>query len=402
MVFVVGFFICCQSLIQRSSAFQLVNLPVVFGCYNYRFVTSRNQTPNEGVDYLSKLDICTLSKKEVEDFIASLSLPPFRSNQLIHWIYEKRVNQIDDITEFSKKLREKLSTLAYIGKPEIRNKVVSSDGTIKYLFGLKDGHSIESVLIPDEKRLTLCISSQVGCAMGCKFCRTSPLGLKRNLTASEITGQIIAVSGDRTCPGPITNIVLMGMGEPLNNFNEVTESLTRMTTLLGISKRRITVSTCGIVPKIRKLFSKSPEVNLAVSLNAATDQVREEIMPINKIHNLASLLKACKTLSMSPRRRITFEYILLKGVNDSVEDALKLKKILKGIPSKINLIPFNSFDGAAFRPSDHDRILTFQQILQENNITAFIRKSKGRDILAACGQLAGECETLSKQFTPKV
>ncbi len=335
----------------------------------------------------SGTNLKALSEKELEAFVQGVGLPPFRSRQLIHWIYEKRAGSIDEVTEFSKDLREDLSRKAYISNLKLLSRQISADGTEKFLFGLEDGESIESVLIPGKDRLTLCISSQVGCAMKCRFCLTGQLRLRRNLSAHEIVDQVIC-AGRLIHPLSITNIVFMGMGEPLANFEEVVEALRRMTGLMKISKRRITLSTSGIVPRIFDLRAvDAPRVNLAISLNATTDEVRNMLMPVNKKYPLKSLLDACRRFPLEPRRRITFEYVMLAGVNDTTEDARRLIRLLRGIPSKVNLIPFNPYKGSSFeRPSD-ETVLRFQKILLDGNVTALIRKSKGQDILAACGQL---------------
>ncbi|MEW6738335.1 MAG: 23S rRNA (adenine(2503)-C(2))-methyltransferase RlmN [Nitrospirota bacterium] len=335
---------------------------------------------------MKKINLKSLSKQELESFIKKSGLPAFRAKQILHWIYGKYAGSIHEITELSKDLREKLSENAYISNLELLGRQVSEDGTEKFLFGLEDAETIESVLIPDEDRLTLCISSQVGCAMDCRFCLTGKLGLKRNLKSHEIVDQIISVS--RTIkPRQITNIVLMGMGEPLANFDNVVDALWRITEFMKISPRRITLSTSGIVPKILELPKKAPAVNLAISLNATTDNVRDYIMPINKTYPLKELLTACRKFPLPPRRRITFEYVMLKNINDTPEDARRLINLLKGIPSKVNLIPFNPYEGSEFERPEDARVLNFQKILLKGHITALIRKSKGQDILAACGQL---------------
>lgn len=341
---------------------------------------------------MPKTNLKALSKKGLESFIKELGLPAFRAKQLLHWIYEKQAQSIDEITEFSRDLRESLSREAYMSNLLLLKRQISEDGTGKFLFGLEDGESIESVLIPDRDRLTLCISSQVGCAVKCRFCLTGRLKLKRNLKAHEIVDQIISVSRF-IGSGKITNIVFMGMGEPLANFDEVTESFRRMTELMNISKKRITLSTSGIATGILELGGIGvPRVNLAVSLNATTDEVRSRLMPINRKYPLKSLLDACRRFPLEQRRRITFEYVLLEGVNDTVDDAKRLVRMLRGIPSKVNLIPFNPYEGSEFRRPSDEVIGRFQTVLLEGNITALIRKSKGRDILAACGQLkAGYC-----------
>jgi len=332
------------------------------------------------------VNLKSLSTKEMESFVRESGLPAFRAKQILHWIYDKRARDIHEITEISKDIRTWLSEKAYISNLELLTRQVSDDGTEKFLFGLEDSQTIESVLITDEDRLTLCISSQAGCAMGCKFCLTGKLGLKRNLKASEIIDQIIS-AGRAMQPGRIINIVFMGMGEPLSNFENVVDALWRITGLLKISPRRITLSTAGIAPKIIELYKKAPMVNLAVSLNATTDRVREYIMPINKTYPINVLLDACRRLRLPHRRRITFEYVLLKNINDTDDDARRLIILLKGIPSKVNLIPFNPYEGAEFQSPDNERVQSFQQILLTGGLTALIRKSKGQDILAACGQL---------------
>ncbi len=335
---------------------------------------------------MSKVDLKALSKQELASFIKESGLPAFRAKQLLHWIYEKNARSISDITELSKELRERLAGKAYISNLELLDRRISGDGTEKFLFGLEDGESIESVFIPDEDRLTLCISSQSGCAMGCRFCLTGTMGLKRNLQPHEIADQVIS-AGRMIGPRKITNIVFMGMGEPLANFDNVVEALWRITGWIKISPRRITLSTSGIAPKIPELAIKAPKVKLAVSLNATTDAVRNSIMPVNRTYPLRALLDACRKFPLPARGRITFEYVLLKDVNDTREDAKRLKNLLKGIPSKVNLIPFNPYTGSEFERPDEKSVLEFQNILLNAHITAIIRKSKGQDISAACGQL---------------
>lgn len=335
------------------------------------------------------VNLKALRPEELQDFIVvSCSLPPYRAKQLIHRIYEKGAESIDDIKEFSKQLREQLSRKAYITNLKLLERLSASDSTEKFLFELEDKLTIETVLIPDEDRLTLCVSSQVGCAIGCDFCLTGTMGLKRNLKCFEIIDQVIQVS-KLISPKRITNIVFMGMGEPLNNIEEVSDALWRITRLIGISKRRITLSTAGIVPNLLKLPQMAPSVNIAISLNATTDEIRNAIMPINRRYPIKTLLEACRAYPLEPRRRITFEYVLLKGVNDTSDDAKRLARMLRGIPSKINLILFNPYRGAKYRRPDEDRVLQFQEILVKRGLTALIRKSKGAEICGACGQLIG-------------
>jgi 23S rRNA (adenine2503-C2)-methyltransferase len=335
---------------------------------------------------MTKTDLKALSQEELDSFAKDAGLQAFRIRQLIHWIYERYALSIDEITEFSKKLREEFSERAYISNLTLLDRQTSEDGTQKFLFGLEDSETIESVLIPDEDRLTLCISSQVGCAMGCVFCLTGKLGLKRNLEAHEIVDQVISVNR-LILPERITNIVFMGMGEPLANFDHVVEAIVRITNIMKMSPKRITLSTSGIPPKIIELGKKALRVNLAISLNATTDAVRNVIMPINKTYLIRALLDACRKYPLPVNRRITFEYVLLKGTNDSPEDALRLVRLLKNIPSKINLIPFNAYSGCEYERPDERTVIQFQDILLDAGMTVLIRKSKGQDILAACGQL---------------
>jgi 23S rRNA (adenine2503-C2)-methyltransferase len=335
-----------------------------------------------------KINLKSLSKDDIYSFIEGQRLPKYRADQLFNWIYTRYATSLDEISEFSKDLRKRIGDIAYIGNLEVVRRQRSADGTEKFLFGLEDKQTIESVLIPEKDRLTLCISSQVGCAMGCRFCRTGRTGFVRDLKAWEIIDQILSVNRLNT-PRKVTNIVLMGMGEPLANFNEVVEALKRIVSYTGISKRKITLSTSGLVPKIPVLSGKAPDVNLAISLNATTDTVRDRIMPINRKYPIQSLIKACRIFPLKPRRAITFEYVLISGVNDFSEDARRLVRLLKGIRCKVNLIPLNPYEGSDLQRPSEAGVLAFQKILTDNNVTAFIRESKGQDILAACGQLRG-------------
>jgi 23S rRNA (adenine2503-C2)-methyltransferase len=350
-----------------------------------------------------KINLKQLTKDAIYRFIGDEGLPGYRAEQLIHWIYKRHVSGISDVTEFSKDLRRHLNGIAFISNLKLAERLRSSDGTEKFLFSLEDGQTIESVLIRDDGRLTLCISSEVGCAMGCLFCLTARCGLIRNLKSHEIVDQIIAVnrvlgneaadqlSGKGEEGGyssqAITNIVFMGMGEPLSNFDEVVEALWRIVDFIGISKRKITLSTSGIVPKILLLPKKAPDINLAVSLNATTDEVRNEIMPVNRRYPIKSLIAACRKYPLRPGRRLTFEYVLIGGKNDSADDANRLASLLKGIRCKVNLIPFNPHQASYLKRPSNDRILEFQKILSGRHLRAFIRESRGGDILAACGQL---------------
>jgi 23S rRNA (adenine2503-C2)-methyltransferase len=333
-----------------------------------------------------KINLKSLSSDEVIDFLKGHNCPKYRGLQLMRWIYKKYARNIHEITEFSKELRGKLDEIAYIGNLDLKKNTVSSDGTRKLLFSLEDRNTIETVLIPETDRITLCVSSQVGCAMGCVFCVTGKGGLRRNLKHYEIVDQIISVNRIIS-PQKVTNVVFMGMGEPLANFNGVIIALWSIVQLLGISRRKITVSTSGIVPGITGLSRSAPGVNLAVSLNATTDSIREKIMPVNRKYPLKSLISACRAFPLPQGRRITFEYVLIKGLNDAEGDALRLVHLLKGIRCKVNLIPLNPYrDSGLSRPSDKE-IFIFQKLLTSHRLKAFIREGRGRDILAACGQL---------------
>lgn len=317
---------------------------------------------------------------------------PFRANQILTWIYHQEVFDFDAMTNLSKNLRQKLQGHFYFALPRVANKTVSVDGTTKYLFQLEDGDMIESVWIPDKGRKTLCISSQVGCRLGCSFCLTATLGLKRNLTSSEILGQYLAVNQDMPESGKVTNIVVMGMGEPLDNYESVVDALHLLVSPEGlrVSNRRITLSTSGLVDKIKRYQTEDLQVNLAISLNATEDSTRNKIMPINKKYPIKTLIECLKNYPLKRGKRFTIEYVMLGGLNDTHEDAVRLAGLLKGIPCKINLIPFNRFDGAQYDSPDEDNVLSFQEYLLSRNFTVFIRKSRGSDILGACGQLAAQ------------
>jgi len=343
----------------------------------------------KGYFRMKKIDLRNLSLKELEDFALALGLQRYRGRQLFHWVYGKSVDSLDMMTNLSRETRELLSEKAYISTLREVKKQLSADGTEKFLFELEDGHRIESVLIPEEDRLTLCISTQVGCGMGCTFCLTGKGGLARNLKSSEIVNQVLHVQKGLPERKVITNIVIMGMGEPLSNYNNVTKAIEILKHPLGpaIGARRITLSTAGLVPGIKKLGESNLNINLAISLNASTDDQRNQIMPINRKYPLKKLIEACREFPLRKGRMLSFEYVLLEGVNDSPEDARRVSNLLKGIPCKINLIPFNEFPGAPYKRPSEEAVLRFQEILTSNNYSVFIRKPRGRDILAACGQL---------------
>ena len=339
------------------------------------------------------IDIKSLNRKELETWIQQKGYEPYRGRQIWHWILKKAVPSFEQMSNLPKKLRNLLKEEAVLNPLELVKVLESKeDHTKKYLFRLRDGYYIESVLIPELEKdyFTICVSSQAGCAMGCKFCLTAKQGFKRNLRTSEIVEQVVQVKRDMSKPSKLRNIVFMGMGEPLANYDSVIKAIEILIDPYGMnfSHRRVTVSTCGIVPKIESL-GKDCTVNLAVSLNATTDEVRSFLMPINKKYPLKELISACKKFPLPNRRRITFEYVLIKGINDSEEDAIRLINLLRGIKAKINLIPLNPAKGLEFSSPSWDQILRFQKILIDKNLTAIIRKSKGKDILAACGQLSG-------------
>jgi len=331
------------------------------------------------------------SLEEIDGLISSWNEPAYRARQIYAGIYGRLARSWDSFTELGKPLRQKLKDLCSIEYPPIYKVFVSKDQTRRYVFEFSSGQRVESVFIPDEKRDTFCISTQVGCAVGCLFCATGRLPMQRNLLTGEIVGQVLALCYERDTAEKRLNVVIMGMGEPLNNYDNVMQAIRLMTDKRGmsISPRRITLSTAGIVPGIRKLAAEPILPNLAISLNASTDPVRDRLIPINKKWNIAALLKACREFPLEPRRSITFEYVLIEGVNDSVIDAHRLAKLLKGIRKKVNLIPLNEAETISFRPPSQERILEFQKILMDHHVAANIRRSRGSDIAAACGMLSG-------------
>ena len=328
---------------------------------------------------------------ELEELFSYMGEKKFRTRQVTTWLYKKGVSSFHEMTDLSQDLRERLAEYLDLKVPAVIKVEKSVDGSRKFLLKFKDGEQIESVLIPDGERLTLCISTQAGCAMGCRFCMTGKTGLNRNLFAHEMVDQFFAARTLLTSQERITNLVLMGMGEPLANLKEVKRFLAVATDreCMDFSPRRVTLSTVGIPEKMEMLGREFREVSLAVSLNATTDDKRSFLMPVNRRFNLKTLLKACKDYPLPKRKRITIEYVLIKGVNDSLEDAGRLNKLLKGIPCKINLIPFNPFPGVRFERPSEDTILAFKSSLMASGYTAIVRTSKGSDILAACGQLRG-------------
>lgn len=334
-------------------------------------------------------DILNLTLDELSFWLGKKGFKPYRAKQIFKWIYSNQADEFDIMTDLAKDLRSILADRFVIGRLSVADMAKSADGSIKYLFQLLDGQYIETVLIPEKNHYTLCISSQVGCAQGCKFCQTALGGLIRNLSRGEIIAQVRDAVNMMADPSRLTNIVVMGMGEPLANYENVVSAVNTLIDSdygLNYSSRRVTISTAGIVPKIADLGRDVP-VNLAVSLNAADDETRDMLMPVNRKYPIDRLMEACRQYPLPHRRRITFEYILIKDVNDTTEDAKRLAKLLRSIRAKINLIPFNAHPGSDFKRPDESVILKFQDILLNSNYTAIIRKSKGEDIMAACGQL---------------
>jgi 23S rRNA (adenine2503-C2)-methyltransferase len=338
------------------------------------------------------IDARALLPSELAAWAADAGAPAYRAEQIFRWLHGQAVATPDDMTNVPPALRTALTT-EHPFRPLTETAIqVARDGTRKLRFATHDGRSIESVLIPDDDaerdKLTLCVSSQVGCAMDCGFCATATLGFTRNLGAAEIVEQVYratALAGRRP-----TNLVMMGMGEPLHNFDNLTRALAILEHPWGaaFSPRRITVSTVGLVPAIERLGKISPAPNLAISLNATTDEVRDRIMPVNRKWPIAALLDAARRFPLSHGRRVTFEYVLLAGVNDTDADADRLPKLLRGIPAKVNLIPWNPFQGPQFARPSAERIRTFQERLRATGMAVYIRSPRGDDIDAACGQLA--------------
>jgi 23S rRNA (adenine2503-C2)-methyltransferase len=336
------------------------------------------------------IDLTEFTLPELEELVGSWGHPAFRARQLIKWLY-KGVNDFEAMTDIARPFRAELAAKACVGAPRLEAVQQAADGCRKFLFALADGNLIESVLIPEEGHATLCLSSQVGCAMGCRFCLTARRGLVRNLTAGEIVGQILAVRRELTAELHLTNLVFMGMGEPLANFDALVRALTIISAPWGLkfAPRRLTVSTAGMAPLIPRLGFEA-KANLTISLNAADDATRNRIMPINRRYPLADLLAACRAFPLPQHRRITFAYVLLAGINDSADQARQLARLLKGFRAKINLIPFNPHPRLDFGRPAESKVLEFQDILREANFTVLIRESRGQEIAAACGQLAGE------------
>lgn len=345
-----------------------------------------------------KPNIKDLSLEEMEGWLGQRREPSYRAGQIRRWLFQKGATSFAEMTNLSVRLRDELQDGFSISRLQVLRDSLSRDGTRKFLFGLADALSIESVLIPERTRITLCVSTQAGCGFGCAFCATALMGLKRSLSASEILDQILEARRP-VADQRITHVVLMGMGEPLANYSETVKALEVMTDAsggIGISPRRVTLSTVGLVPQIKKLMEET-RVNLAVSLHAATDELRSRLMPVNRKYPLGELIDCCRSLPIPKRRRITFEYVLLRGVNHSPEDARRLSRLLSAVRCKINLIPFNPHPESPYQSPTQDEIQQFQNALRSRGHQVNVREPRGDDIQAACGQLMVESsETVSR------
>lgn len=356
-----------------------------------------------------RINLLGLSQATLEKQIIGFGLPKFRAKQIWRWVWRHGLTNFDEMSDLGKSVREQLSTIYKIDRPAVSQRLNSKDGTIKWLLRFPDGNEAEAVYIPDKTRGTLCVSSQVGCTLTCSFCHTGTQKLVRNLTVDEICGQVM-LAMDELADWPagrdgrrLTNIVLMGMGEPLFNYENVAEAMRIIMSGEGVavSKRRITLSTSGVVPEIKRA-GEELGVNLAISLHATRDELRDELVPINRKYKLAELIEACRNYpGLSNARRITWEYVMLDGVNDSDEDCRELLALIKGIPSKLNLIPFNPWPGSPYVCSKGDRIDAFAKRVLKAGYASPVRTPRGRDILAACGQLKSASQRMPRQKKPK-
>lgn len=335
------------------------------------------------------MDLKNFTKAELEEWLAARGHKPYRAAQILHWLYRGRTDDFGRMSNLSAALRGELADEFHAPRPICLTRTTATDGTGKYLFGLADGRRVESVFIPSPTRRTLCVSSQAGCGMGCRFCATAALRPARNLTAAEMVGQVWEVRNLRPEADAPTNVVFMGMGEPLANYDALLKAVTILTAEWGFAlpPRRVTVSTVGLAPQMERLLADT-KVNLTVSLGATTDALRSRLMPVNRRYPLARLLAACRAPAAGARTRITFAYTLLDGINDAPADAKRLVSLLHGVRAKVNLIPFNAFPGAPFHPTPRQRMLEFRHLLIERGMHASIRESRGQDVQAACGQLA--------------
>lgn len=337
-------------------------------------------------------DLTQFEPSELAEALSQLSARPFHARQIYQWFYKRDVTQFAEMTDLSYALRERLDQTFIAPVPHVDKREISSDGTVKFLMRLSSGHQVETVFIPDTPAMTLCISTQVGCAMQCSFCLTGKMGLLRNLTAGEIAGQVRVMAHDLHLVNERFNIVLMGMGEPLHNYDETMKALRILGADcgLGVGPRRITLSTVGVLPALERLAHEPHMPNLAVSLHATTEELRNRLVPVNRKYGLADLIAACRRFPIKRRERITFEYVLLRDVNDSLADATRLGSLLHGIRSKVNLIPLNEAPGLPYKRPSEQRIDNFVRKLTDRGLTVSVRKSRGHDIRAACGQLIVE------------
>lgn len=339
-------------------------------------------------------DLAEMELAELEQALEEMGHPRFHARQLYRWIHRRGVTDFTAMTDLGIELRSRLATSFIVTTPEVIRKDISADGTIKVLLKLADDKLIESVFIPDTPSMTFCISTQVGCAMKCAFCLTGKMGLDRNLTAGEIAGQVRVLTRELDMLDKPFNIVLMGMGEPLHNYEATMKALRMLHDPQGfsVSPRRVTLSTVGVLPALQRLASEPLMPNLAISLHATTEETRDRLLPVNRKYGLEDLLDACRQFPLKKRNRITFEYVMLAGLNDSPADARRLVKLMHGIKSKINLLPLNEAAGIGFRRPDDTTVNNFARILAEAGLTVSVRKSRGRDIRAACGQLITESQ----------
>ena len=343
-----------------------------------------------------QINLLGLDRSALQEYFVALGVKEFHARQVLKWVYQRGVTDFSEMTDLGLSLRQTLSERAMLALPEKAGEQISEDGTRKWLFRLEDGNCIETVFIPEDDRGTLCVSSQVGCTLNCTFCATARQGFSRNLQASEIIGQLWLAGrllADAGCgPRAVTNVVMMGMGEPLLNYDAVVSAIRLMLDDLsfGLSRRRVTLSTAGVVPAIDRLAKDCP-VSLAVSLHAVEDDIRDQLVPLNRKYPIDQLLHACRRfLNNDSRRRITFEYVMLDGINDSTDHARKLVRLLRDIPAKVNLIPFNSVEGIAYDCSPKLVIDRFREEVLAGGLMTITRRTRGADIAAACGQLAGE------------
>ena len=352
-----------------------------------------------------RLNLLGMPRKKMEAFFAEIGEKPFRAKQVMQWIHQYGVSDFDEMTNISKSLRAKLQEICEIVPPEIIYQNISSDGTRKWAMKMPGGSAIETVLIPEGNRGTLCVSSQIGCALDCSFCSTGKQGFNRNLSSEEIVGQIFnAIASfegiDRTKDRPVTNVVFMGMGEPLLNFDNVMDAVDLMMDdyAYSVSKRRLTISTAGVVPAIEKMMGVT-DASIAISLHAPNDELRNQLVPVNKKYPIDMLLTSVKKYlgGLSDKRKATIEYTLLAGINDRKEHAKQLVEVLEGLPCKVNLIPFNPFPNSGYKKPSNNEVRRFQDWLVEAGFITTVRTTRGDDIDAACGQLVGQVEDRTKR-----